>query len=395
MTSFDLLSPQVRDNPHEIFAELRRAAPLVSATPFGMWAVSRYDDVRRVLENSLAFRPRPASSPAFADPEPFEATLLVDEPPSGSAVGGLVRKALGPELLGRHERKVRSAAHALVDRVLERDNLDLIGLLALPLPAASMADLLGVAPARRAAFMRWASEAISPATGASGGERMRKLRVSMDGFVGYLSELLAGRRAEPGDDLLSALTLVEEDGLKLSDSEILTVVLHLLLAGNEATADLIGNVLRVLVQHRDVYDAVRADPSRIPALIEETLRLESPVLGQLRIAHGPATLGDSTIPGGAMVLALCSSANRDPAHFTDPDRFDLDRDNTDSLTLGLGGQEALWAPRARLEARVAIEVLFDRLPDFGPGEGEVQWCSALLFRGPRVLPIAYSDEGEE
>ena len=95
MTSFDLLSPQVRDNPHEIFAELRRAAPLVSATPFGMWAVSRYDDVRRVLENSLAFRPRPASSPAFADPEPFEATLLVDEPPSGSAVGGLVRKALG------------------------------------------------------------------------------------------------------------------------------------------------------------------------------------------------------------------------------------------------------------------------------------------------------------
>lgn len=395
MTSFDLLSPQVRDNPYAIFADLRRAAPLVSATPFGMWAVSRYDDVRRVLENPLAFRPRPAASQPFSDPEPFEATLLVDEPPAGSAVASLARKAMGPELLERHERKVRAAAHALVDRVLERDNLDLVSLLALPLPAASMADLIGVAPARRAAFMRWAADAISPGPGVAGGERMRKLRGSLDGFMGYLTELLAARRAEPGEDLLSALTLVEEDGLKLSDSDVLSVVLHVLLAGDEATADLIGNCLLTLVQNRDVYDAVRSDPSRVPALIEETLRFNSPVLGQLRVTHGPASLGGSTIPGGAMVLALCGSANRDAAHFQSPDSFDLDRDNAECLTLGVGGQEALWAPRARLEARVALEVLFDRLPDFGPGEGEVQWCSALLFRGPRVLPIAYTDEGEE
>ena len=395
MTSFDLLSTQVRDNPHALFADLRRAAPLASVAPFGMWAVSRYDDVRRVLSSPFAFRPRPAASPALSDPEPFEATLLVDEPLAGSAVANLARKAMGPELLERHERKVRAAAHALVDRVLERDNLDLVSLVALPLPAASMADLIGVAPARRAAFMRWASDAISPGPGVPGAERMRKLRSSLDGFMGYLSELLGARRAEPGEDLLSALTLVEQDGIKLSDGDILGVVLHVLLAGNEATADLIGNALLSLVRHRDAYDAVRADPGRIPELIEETLRHESPVVGQLRVTHGPVPMGDSTIPGGALVLALSSSANRDPAHFKDPDAFDLERDNTDCLTLGGVGQEALWAPRARLEARVALEVLFDRLPDFGAAPGEVQWCSSLLFRGPRVLPILYTDEGEE
>lgn len=391
MTSFELLSSQVREDPYSLFADLRANAPVSTVSPYGLWALSRYDDVRFVLENPAWFGNRGNNAPPLGDPEPFEASLLVAEPPSRSKVRVLVRKALSPELLERHERKVRSAAHALVDRVLERDNLDLIGLLALPLPAASMADLLGIVPARRAAFMRWATEAISPGPGIPGAERMRKLRSSMDGFVGYLAELLTQRRAEPGDDLLSALATVEESGTRLTDAEILAAVLHLLLSGNEAAADLIGNVLLSLIREPEVYRAARADPARVPLLIEETLRHNSPVLGQLRVTNQSVSVGGSTIPSGALVIALLASANRDPDRFADPDRFDLDRDTSEHLAFGQSGHEALWAPRARLEARVAIEVLFERLPDFGPGEGEIQWCSALLFRGPRTLPIAYTD----
>ncbi len=391
MNSFDLLSSQVREDPYPLFASLRADAPVTATASFGIWAVSRYDDVVAVLDNPTAFGNRPNNAPPLGDPEPFEASLLVAEPPARSKVRALVRKALSSELLERHEKKVRASAHALVDRVLERDNLDLIGLLALPLPAASMADLLGIPPARRAAFMRWATDALSPGPDASGADRMKKLRGSMDGFVGYLAELLTQRRAEPGDDLLSALAQVEEGGTKLTDAEILASALHLLLAGNEVAADLIGNVLLSLLQNPEVYRAVREDPSRIPVLIEETLRHNSPVLGQLRVANQSVTVGGQTIPSGAVVLTLLASANRDPAHFADPDRFDLNRENAEHLALGQPGHPSLWAPRARLEARVAIEVLFERLPDFGPGEGEIQWCSALLFRGPRQVPVAYAD----
>lgn len=395
MNSFDLLSSQVRENPYPLFAELRANSPVSTAAPYGLWALSRYEDVLAALDNAPAFGMRPNNAPPLGDPEPFEASLLVAEPPARSKVRALVRKALSPELLERHERRVRASAHALVDRVLERDNLDLIGLLALPLPAASMADLLSIPPARRAAFMRWATDALSPGPEVSGAERMTRLRGSMDAFVGYLAELLTQRRAEPGDDLLSALCQVEEGGTKLTDPEILASALHLLLAGNEVTADLIGNTLLSLLQHPEVYRAVRADPARIPVLIEETLRHNSPVLGQLRVANQSVTLGGTTIPSGSVVLMLLASANRDSGHFADPDRFDLERDTSEHLALGQPGHLALWAPRARLEARVAIEVLFERLPDFGPGDGEIQWCSALLFRGPRVVPVAYADDADE
>lgn len=393
MQSFDLLSTQVREDPHPLFAELRASAPVSTAAPYGLWAVSRYDDVRFVLENPSWFAVRSNTAP-LGEPEPFEASLLVAEPPMRSKVRSLVRKALSPELLEQHERKVRASAQALVDRVLERDNLDLIGLLALPLPAASMADLLGVPPARRAAFMRWAADALSAGPELSGAERMARLRASMDGFVGFLAELLALRRAEPGEDLLSALATVEEGGTRLTDAEILAAALHLLLAGNEVVADLIGNILLVLVRNPEVYSAVREDPARVPQLVEETLRWDSPVLGQLRVTTQSVSLGDHTIPSGATVLTLLASANRDASHFDDPDRFDLDRDTADHLAFGQAGHEALWAPRARLEARVALEVLFERLPEFGPGEGEVEWCRALLFRGPRRVPVAYADDLE-
>lgn len=390
MYNFDLLSPQVRENPYPLFSDLRAAHPVSTAAPYGLVAVSRYDDVRTVLD-SPAFGSRPNNAPPLGDPEPFEASLLVAEPPARSKVRLLVRKAMSSELLERHERRVRASAHALVDRVLERDNLDLISLLALPLPAASMADLLAIPPARRSSYMRWATDALSPGPGAAGAERMKKLRSSMDGFVGYLAEMLTARRAEPGEDLLSALATVEDGGTKLTDAEILAAVLHLLLAGNEAAADLIGNTLLSLLQNGEVYRAVRADPSRIPTLIEETLRHNSPVLGALRVTSQSVNLGEQTIPSGAVVLALLASANRDASRFADADAFDLSRDASDHLAFGPSGQEALWAPRARLEARVAIEVLFDRLPDFGPGEGEIQWCSALLFRGPRMVPVAYTE----
>ena len=392
MTTLDLLSPEVRQDPYPLLADLRSSAAVSQVDPFGLWAVSRHEDVRTVLESSQ-FGLRDRTDP-LGDPEPFEATLLVPEPALRSPVRAMVQRAFSPALLAHHERRVRTAAHTLVDRVLERDTLDLVGQVALPLPAAAMAELLGVGPSKRAAYMRWAMEALSPGPGVSGAERMRRLRAGLDGLTQYLNELLAQRRAEPADDRISALIAAEEGGVKLSDADVLTVVLHLLLAGNEGVADLIGNALLALTTHPGVYEGVRADTSRIPALLEETLRHNSPVLGQLRQTAQEVKLAGTTIPGGSLVVALAAAANRDGGRFPDADRFDLSRDTSGHLALGPAGQEALWAPRARLEARVALEVLFDRLPDFGRAEGEIQWCSALLFRGPRSVPFAWRD-GEE
>lgn len=393
MTALDLLSATFREDPYPTLAALRSQP--VALGPQGLWAVAAYEDVRAVLSDAERFGPwgRSAREGSGADElGAQETSLLVDDPALRGERSALVRQAFTAPLLEVYEREVRQAAHTLVDRILERDVPDVMGLVAVPLPAAAMADLLGVGPARRGAFMRWATEAISPGADVDLGERSRRLRTGLPGFRGYLGELLAQRRADPGLDLLSTLATSKLGERTLTDGQIVEVILHMLLAGNEAIADLIGNTVLCMVNDPEVLATVRGDPSRIPALVEETLRHSGPLLGCLRSTRQEISLGGATLPTGASVLALVAAANRDPQRFPDPDRFDLGRDTSGHLALGLPEAEMLWAPRARLEARVAIEVLFERLPDFARAEGSVGWCSAWLHRGPRSIPLCFTGE---
>jgi cytochrome P450 len=395
MNTLDLLSPQLREDPHAVLADLRGRLPVcpVAHLP-NAWAVLRYDDARHILENPRVYTPRAISAAdglggRLDGAEVYEPSLLVAEPLPRGRTASLVRKALTTELISRHERGLRQAVAALVDRILERDLTELVGGVALPLPAACMAELLGIEPARRAAFMRWAGEAVSPA--GSGGERLRRMRGTLDAFTSYVHDLVAQRRAHPAGDLLSALVQVTQDGQALSDGDVVGAVLHLLLAGNETCADLLGLALLVLTRNERVHAQVREDPSRIPAFLEEVLRWESPVVAFLRTAQQAVALRGRNLPQGSLVCVVVASANRDGAHFADADTFNVDRKDQDHLAFGAPGEPSLHAPLTRTLVRLGLEAMFERLPRFIQEEGEVRWCGALLHRGPRTLPLAFAD----
>jgi cytochrome P450 len=203
----------------------------------------------------------------------------------------------------------------------------------------------------------------------------------------YLAEVLAQRRREPCDDLLSALLAAEIDGQRLSDPELIGFAFLLLVAGNETTTNLLGNGLLALLAHPEELARVRRDPRRIPALVEEVLRYDGPIQFLFRQATQDVELSGVTIPAGALVLPLLGSANRDEAQFADADRFDVSRNSQGHLAFGLGIHFCLGASLARLEARIALEELLSRFDGFELLEPRVQYVDSYLVRGPKRLSV--------
>jgi cytochrome P450 len=207
------------------------------------------------------------------------------------------------------------------------------------------------------------------------------------GLLGYMSDAVERRRGDPQDDLISTLVRSEDGETPLTPLEIANFALLLLLAGNETTTNLLGNVLLALLSHPDELARVRRDPSRIPALVEETLRYDSPIQFLYRQATQDVELAGVAIPAGSLVIPLLGSANRDDAQFPDGDRFDVSRNTQGHVAFGLGIHFCLGASLARLEARVALEELLARFEGFERRESRVQYVDSYIVRGPKRLPL--------
>jgi cytochrome P450 len=205
----------------------------------------------------------------------------------------------------------------------------------------------------------------------------------------YFKEVVEARRRNPRSDLLSVIVAAQEGETKLTDLEVVMFAVLLLAAGNETTTNLIGNAVLALLEYPDQMKKVRADPGLIPNLVEETLRYDSPVQALFRQVSADAELAGTKLPAGSIVLPLFASANRDEAQFGDPDRFDVERDTKGHLAFGYGVHFCLGAALARLETRIAFEVLLPRL-----GEPEVEepvpWLTALSLRGPLRVQLRFT-----
>ena len=388
MTTYDLLADPVRDDPTALFTELRRDAPVATLAPFGWLAVSRYADVATVLDRVEVFAPPPPGLWLEREGAPrlAEVTLAAPEPgPARAWVAAL----LDASRLEAFERGQRRLAHVGADRLLERDSLDLVGEMALTYSASCGAELCAVPPARRADFVRQASELIS-GNDIDGEDRTARADLDVADFRSSVLQLIMARRENPGADLLSALTAANPAAV-MSDDELVAIALHLLLDGNEISANLLCNTVLALAENVEVQRELREDPSRVAVAIEETLRLYAPVIGVLRVATQDTEIAGVAIPSGATVLALVASAGRDPDQFPDPDRFDLNRENLSHLTLGTAANPRICGARVRQECRLAVETLLERLPEFSRSPGVVGWTRSVLHRGPRVLPVAFSE----
>ncbi len=216
------------------------------------------------------------------------------------------------------------------------------------------------------------------------------LETALERILGYLREVIAQRRRDPGDDLLSAMIQAQEDRDALNDEELLANSNLLLVAGHETTTNLIGNGLLALLRHPDQLERLRADPELLDCAVEELLRYDAPVQATVRVATEDVELGGEQIEAGAIVACAIGAANRDPEAFPEPDDLDVARADNHHLSLGFGAHFCLGAPLARLEARVAFEALLERFPELSLAETDLRWRPNLFLRGLVELPLRFS-----
>ena len=336
-----------------------------------------------LTEEELAANPMP---PAF---ELIENHMLNRDGDDHRRLRRLVTKAFTPKMVEQLRPRIQTIADELLDAVEARGEMDLSAEYAFPLPITVIAEMLGVPGADQARFQEWSDAIITPVFE---DEEMERFFVQMGDFAAYLTEFFAARRADPQDDLVSALLAARDEEDALTEAELFGTVVLLIVAGHETTVGLIGNAVVSMLANPDQLERVRADPSLLPGAIEEVLRYEGPVERALnRWAATDVELGGHTIRRGELVIAILNAADRDPERFAEPDRLDVCRSDTKHLAFGRGSHYCLGAPLARLEAEIALETLFRRLPGLrlAVEPHELEWRPTPGFRRAAALPVAW------
>ncbi|MFF0175906.1 cytochrome P450 family protein [Micromonospora profundi] len=374
------------------YRERRPVAPLRLPDGRTGWLLTRYDDVREALADPrlvkdgllspLGFRPQ-------LPPDIYAATarnMLTVDPPDHTRLRRLLQGAFTARRIEGLTPAITAIADQLIDDLATPGAHDLIEEFALPLPITVISELLGVPAEDRGSFMESASVIVA------GPSRFHELPGAMIGMIGYIRDLVATKRRQPGDDLTSALIAERDGGDRLTEDELVSTVYLLLLAGYDTTANLIGNAAWLLLDDRARWDAVRTDPGRLPQAIEEALRHESPVqLGTHRLAVEDVTYGDQVIPAGSTVLLSILAAHRDGRQYAEPGAFEPARERSPHLAFGHGIHHCLGAPLARLEARVALTTLVSRMPELRLVDGFTpRWRASALMHGLEDLLVTSS-----
>jgi cytochrome P450 len=366
-----------------------------------LWFVTRHDDVERALLDDERFVRDPALALSPDELAPFQSGLpdsfafidqhmLNRDGADHRRLRRLVTKAFTPRMVERLRPRITEIANELIDAVEARGTMDIVEEYAFLLPITVIAELLGIPVADRDRFRRWSNAVVTPALSA---EELTEFGALMNDFVAYVADLFELRRRQPADDLVSALVQVRDGGDSLSEQELFSMVVLLIVAGHETTVNLISNATLALLEHPDELARLRADPARVPAAVEECLRYDSPVERALnRWAAADVELGGKTIRRGDGVILILGSANRDPERFVDPDLFDPGREDTRHVAFGRGSHYCLGAPLARLEGEIALTTLLRRLPGLrlAVSVDDLRWRPVPLFRSLVALPVEWS-----
>jgi cytochrome P450 len=401
--TFDRFAAENLADPYGLYRRVREEQPVFYADAFDVWVVSRYEDVRRVLMDptrfSSAFQIRTPHAPApgvteiLAAGHPEVPALLNEDPPAHRRTRDLVAKTFTPRRIALLEPQITAIVGELLDAMEPRGHADLVTDLATPLPLRVICELIGFPAEDAPRIGRWTQQlATLTSFGASAEEQRETAHESVE-FERYLAAAVADRRAEVRDDLLSDLIRVRPDGAApLTDLEIISLLITLVFAGHETTANLIANALTLLLHRPELWAAVGEDPDLVPAVVEETLRMDAPVQGMYRRAVFDVQISGVAIPAGAQVFVLIGSANRDDAAFEKPDDFDPGRSGKDRhLAFGRGIHFCLGAPLARTEAQTALRLLRERLPGLRLDPGFVlPYVPNLMHRGPQSLPASWA-----
>ena len=398
-----LLTPEGRADPYPLYRLIRERAPVLQ-TSFddASIALSRYEDCIVALRNPRLgrglvgphARPVRGSLPGAADPEVrarfFKRageSMLFTDPPEHTRLRGLVSRAFTPRRVEALRPAVGKMVDAIVTEMAERGELDVMDVLAFPLPVAVIGELVGVPPADRPQFrslVRASTAGLEPFVD---NDAILAALAAQEQMRAYFFELLDERRRSPQEDLLSGMLEAGESDDRLTDDEIVSTAILLFAAGFETTTNLIGNGLSALMANPVEFDRLRADPGLTATAVEELLRYDSPVQMNSRTALEPAEVAGVALEPGQTVMILQGAANRDPDRFRDPDRLDVGRADNAPLSFGWGAHHCLGAPLARLEGAVVFRALADRFASIEPTGEPVERRPGITLRGVASLPV--------
>ncbi|MDP3768706.1 MAG: cytochrome P450, partial [Dehalococcoidia bacterium] len=285
---------------------------------------------------------------------------------------------------------IQEIVDELLDEIDDAQQFDLVRDLAYPLPVIVIAEMLGVAPEHRDRFKRWSDDIVATLGGPLvASEVQERGRQSAFEMAEYFRAVIAERRTEPKEDLLSGLIAAEERGEVLSEEELLATCILLLAAGNETTTNLIGNGMLALLRNRDQLELLRSDPSLTQPAVEEFLRYDGPVQGTGRVALEEIEIGGQVMQEGELAFCMLAAANRDPAVFENPEQLDITRQNNQHVAFGFGIHYCLGAPLARAEGQIAFETLLRRMPNPQLATEQLEWGGTFILRGLKRLPITF------
>lgn len=392
-----LFTPQGREDPYPIYAQLREGAPVLK-TPFGGWMVMRYDAVDRVLRSSAFRTPRgyrdandPAGPPRFS-PDGLLTLhrrnwVLFQSGEAHTRIRKLIMKVFTPRAVRALTPRIEGLAAELVKPAVERGAMEVIAELAYPLPATVICELLGIPAEDRDRNRKWAAAtAITIDMQLATDTQLQEAEVAMTEWDAYIRELLAKRRKQPGGALLDDLLAVEEDGAGLTEDEIAANATFLFLAGHETTTNLIGNGLYALLRHPDQLAKLSANPGLIENAIEELLRFDPPVQFAPRVALEPIELEGTQLAAEIPLVVALGAANRDPRRYERPDELDVARAEPKPLSFGGGPHFCVGAALARLEGKAAFSALLSSTKGIALAD-KPAWRPSFALRGLEALRV--------
>ena len=409
---FDLFGPAFKANPYPTYAWMRAEQPICrrdAVNGKSIWFVTRYADVAAIRRDHERFVKQVQNTMTPAEraqvpPTPPLLDLLSNhmlnlDPPDHTRLRTLVNKAFTATVVNQMAERIAQIANTLLDQVQHHGQMELVEEYAFPLPVSVIAELLGIPAKERKRFRSWSTAFVTPSVNVQRNtKKYKKTHRLMEDFTGYMRRIFAERRQQPQDDLISLLLQAEEAGDQLREEELFSMIILLLVAGHETAVDLISNGVLALLQHPDQLALLNAQPALLDAAIEEMIRYDGPVeRATIRFAATDVEIDGQIIRRGDAVSLVLAAADRDPAQFPQPDAFDLTRPNNRHLGFGLGIHYCLGAPLARLEGRIAIATLLQRLPNLRlavPAE-TLRWRTIPILRGLQQLPVVWDTKRDE